>query len=191
MIWEKRRLQLGSRELLLRTAEESDARMLLQYLKKTSGESPFLVREPDEITLSVEEERRFIRSQNESDASLMLLGFLDGQHVGNCSLMGLQPRRYRHRAEIAIALYQQYTSMGIGKIMLRELFSAAESKGFEQLELEVVADNKRAVAFYQKLGFEIFGTFPCNMKYRDNRYADAYWMMKRLRPAERKEGEQG
>lgn len=189
MIWERKYLRLGSRELLLRTAEEGDAGMLLQYLKKTSGESRFLVREPDEITLSIEEERRFIRSQNESDLNLILLGFLDGEHVGNCSLAGLQPCRYRHRAEIAIALYRQYTGMGIGEIMLKELFSAAEAKGFEQLELEVVADNKRAITLYQRLGFEIFGTFPRNMKYRDGSYADACWMMKRLQPANRKEEE--
>ncbi|MCI8443118.1 MAG: GNAT family N-acetyltransferase [Provencibacterium sp.] len=180
MIWKSRQLQLNGHELLLRTAGESDAEMLLQYLKTTSGESRFLIREPEEITLSVEEERRFIRSQNESERSLMLLGFLDGEHVGNCSLMGLQPLRYRHRAEIAVALYQQYTGRGIGKIMLQELFSAAEAKGFEQLELEVIADNKRAIALYQKLGFEIFGTLPHNMKYRDGRYADACFMMKRL-----------
>ena len=53
-------------------------------------------------------------------------------------------------------------------------------KGFEQIELEVVEGNERALHLYKKLGFEVYGTFPKNMKYKDGTYADAYWMMKKL-----------
>ena len=38
------------REIILRTAEESDTENLIDYLKITAGETPFLIREPDEIT---------------------------------------------------------------------------------------------------------------------------------------------
>ena len=38
------------REIILRTAEESDAENLIDYLKITAGETPFLIREPDVIT---------------------------------------------------------------------------------------------------------------------------------------------
>jgi hypothetical protein len=37
------------REVLLRTAKTEDASDLIKYLKTTSGETPFLIREPDEI----------------------------------------------------------------------------------------------------------------------------------------------
>ena len=47
-------------------------------------------------------------------------------------------------------------------------------------ELEVVATNQRAIALYEKLGFQKYGFFPDNMKYQDESYADAYWMMKKL-----------
>lgn len=115
-----------------------------------------------------------------SDTNLMLIALLDGEHAGNCSLMRMDALRYRHRATIAIALYEKYTGLGIGRIMLEKLFSAAKDCGIEQLELEVAADNERAVSLYKKMGFEIFGTLPRNMKYKDGTYADVYWMMKRL-----------
>lgn len=172
--------RLNDHELLLRNAKEEDAEMLIEYLKQTCGETRFLVKEPEEITLTPEEERDFIRYQNESDENLMLLGFLDGEYVGNCSLMGNGKGRYRHRAGMGIALYQKYTGMGIGKRMIEALCRIAKEKGIEQIELEVVADNERAIALYKKMGFEIFGTFPDNMKYKDGTYADAYWMMKKL-----------
>lgn len=180
MIVKERRLQLGGHELLLRNAREEDAQRLIDYLKTTSGETRFLIREPDEVTMTQEDERRFIRRQNESASDVMLLAFYDGEFAGNASLMGMGPSRYRHRAGVAIALYQAYTGLGIGRAMIEALLAIAKECGIEQVELEVVADNERAIALYKKLGFEVYGTMPRNMKYRDGTYADVYWMMKRL-----------
>lgn len=171
---------LGGRELRLRNATEEEADLLLSYFKTVCGETRFLIKEPEEVTLTLEDERQFIRRQNESDNNLMLLGFLDGEYVGNCSLGGNASSRHRHRATVGIALYQKFTGLGIGRIMLEQLIEAATEMGLEQLELEVVADNERAIALYKKIGFEVCGTFPRNMKYKDGTYADAYWMMKRL-----------
>lgn len=180
MIIGERRIQLGGHELLLRCAREEDAQRLLDYLKTTSGETRFLIREPDEVTMTEEDERRFIRRQNESERDVMLLAFYDGEFAGNGSLMGMGPSRYRHRAGVAIALFQAYTGLGIGRAMMEALLAIAREHGIEQVELEVVADNARAIALYKKLGFEVYGTMPRNMKYRDGTYANVYWMMKRL-----------
>lgn len=167
-------------ELLLRNATEDDAEMLLDYLRVTCGETRFLVKEPEEITLTLEQEKEFINKNNDSENNLLIIGFLDGEYVGNCSLMGNNPSRYRHRASIGIALFQKYTGMGIGRAMIEKLVAVAREKGLEQIELEVVADNERAIALYKKMGFEIYGTMPNNMKYKDDTYADVYWMMKKL-----------
>ena len=64
--------------------------------------------------------------------------------------------------------------------MLETVLDIAKKMGYEQAELEVIADNKPAIALYEKLGFKIYGTFPNNMKYADGSYADTYWMMKKL-----------
>lgn len=64
--------------------------------------------------------------------------------------------------------------------MLETVLDIAEKVGYEQAELEVIADNKPAIALYEKLGFKIYGTFPDNMKYEDDSYVAAYWMMKKL-----------
>ena len=107
--------------------------------------------------------------------------FVDGKYAGNCSLMCLSTyRRYRHRCELAIALYQAYCGCGIGKAMLETVLEAAAAVGYEQAELEVAAESESAISLYEKLGFQKYGTFPDNMKYSDGSYRDAYWMMKKL-----------
>ncbi|WP_075719529.1 GNAT family N-acetyltransferase [Roseburia sp. 499] len=173
-------INVKGKELLFRNATEEDAQMLIDYLKVTCGETRYLVKEPEEIKFTLEQEKKFITQINNSENNLMLLGFLDGKYVGNCSLMGMATSRYKHRASMGIALYQKYTGMGIGRAMIEKLFAVANEKGFEQIELEVVADNERAIHLYKNMGFEIYGTFPNNMKYKDGTYADAYWMMKKL-----------
>ena len=64
--------------------------------------------------------------------------------------------------------------------MLEMVLDIAKKAGYEQAELEVIANNKPAIALYEKLGFQKYGTFPDNMKYADGSYIDAYWMMKKL-----------
>lgn len=169
------------RKIVLRSATEKDAENLIDYLKVTASETPFLIREPDEITLSVEQEQTFIKAKKDSENELLLIAEIGNRHIGNCSLMSIGGyKRYRHRCEIAIALYQEYCGLGIGKEMMETVLNIAEKMGYEQAELEVIADNKPAIALYEKLGFKIYGTFPDNMKFADGSYVDAYWMMKKL-----------
>lgn len=169
------------RTVVLRSAEVSDADDLIRYLKVTSGETPFLIREPDEICITVEQEENFIKGRIETERELMLIATIDGEHVGTCSLMSISSyKRYAHRCEVAIALYQKFCGAGIGEMMLRTVLDAAKQIGYEQAELEVISDNIGAISLYEKLGFEKYGCFPGNMKYENNEYADAVWMMKRL-----------
>ena len=70
-------------------------------------------------------------------------------------------------------------SIGKTQSMLKAA-QTAKAQGIEQIELEVAASNQKAVALYKKLGFETFGTFPNNMKYKDGTYETAHWMMKKL-----------
>ena len=107
------------------------------------------------MRLCLEEEQNFIQKIIGSDRELMLVAIIDGKNIGNCSLMGIgEYNRCRHRCEVAIALYQEYCGRGIGKMMLETILEIAKENNYEQAELEVIADNKNAIALYENLGFE-------------------------------------
>lgn len=173
-------IDLNGKELLLRNATEDDAEMLIEGLKVVCGETRFLLKETEEITLTLEQEKDFIKNNNESEDNVFIVGFLDGEYVGNCSLTGKNLTRQKHRVGMGIALFQKFTGIGIGTVMIGKLIEIAKEKGYEQLELEVVANNERAIHLYKKMGFEIYGTFKDTMKYPDGTYADEYWMMRKL-----------
>jgi len=169
------------RKIILRSAETSDAAALIDYLRITTGETPYLIREPEEVTITLEQEKQFIENKINAERELMLVATIDGKHVGNCSLMSIAPyKRYKHRCEIAIALYQEYCGCGIGKVMMQTVLDVAPNLGYEQAELEVISNNKGAIELYKKLGFEKYGSFPNNIKYSDGTYAEAEWMMKKF-----------
>lgn len=171
----------NGRTCLLRLAEDSDAEMLLDYLKATSGETPYMIREPEEVRTSVEEEVDFIRRNRENPRALHLLAFADGVFAGCCSFAPVSERnRMRHRCSVGISLYRAFWGLGIGTALIGEILAGAKAAGFEQAELEVVSVNAPAIGLYRKLGFETTGTIPHAFRYRDGSYADFLFMVKRL-----------
>ena len=169
------------RDVIIRSAEVSDAEDLIRYLKVTAGETPYLMREPEEITMTLENEQEFLQSKSDDEREVLLVATVDGKHAGNCALVSMGDYlRYAHRCVVAIALYEEYTGCGIGRMLLESVLSVAKDVGYEQAELDVMEGNENAKALYEKMGFVEYGRFPDNMKYADGTYRDAYWMMKKL-----------
>ena len=167
--------------VIVRSVQTQDAEIMLDYLKAVAVETPFLVNEPEEITLTMDQEVRFIQANLDNPKAMMIAGFADGRHVGNASFyMVSGKKRFLHRCSIGIALYQEFTGLGIGRQMMEILLYEAKKCGYEQAELEVIAANSGAIALYKSLGFEICGTMKHAMKYKDGTYADMYTMARQL-----------
>lgn len=178
---EKTVLLKDGRTCLLRAPAESDAEELLEYLMATSGETPYMIREPEEVRTDPEEEREFLRRFAEHPRRLMASAYVDGQLAGTCSFAPVSERnRMRHRCTVGISLYRAFWGMGIGTALLSEILRCAKLAGFEQAELEVVSANAPARALYKKLGFAVTGTIPRAFKYKDGTYGDFLFMVKDL-----------
>ena len=130
---EPRTYDLNGRSLVFRSAEKEDAEMLLPYLKRVCGETRFLLREADECKdMTIEQEEAFINSHVENEKACLILAELDGEYVGNASFdVAGGSRRNSHRADIGIALYLDYTGMGIGKRLFALILETIEKCGFE------------------------------------------------------------
>lgn len=178
MIFKEEQYTLDGKKITLRSAGLDEAQMLLDYLQTVTGETRFLMCEPDEIQYSLKDEEQFIIDHNQSDNKLLMMAFVDGEFAGNCSFESeTGSRRARHRAGKGIALYQKYTGFGLGKLILKRLLTEVRNLGFEQAELRVVGNNKRAYRLYESLGFKEYGMFPNANKYDDGTYTDDIFMV--------------
>lgn len=180
MVIAEERYELDGKEIVLRSANANtdDADMLINYLKTVTGETRFLMCEPDEVKYTTAGEINFIKEHNESDNDLLILAFVNGEYAGNCSFEGkTSSRRAKHRVGIGIALFQKYTGFGLGKLLLEVLLKKMKEQGFEQAELTVVGGNDRAYHLYESLGFKECGRIPNANKYDDGTYSDDILMV--------------
>ena len=181
MLLEEQKYTLNNKEIILRSARLDEAQMLIDYLKTVSGETRFLLCEPDEIEFTKSQEEEFIKGHNESKDAQMILAFVDGEYAGNCSFESkARRRRACHRAEIGIALYQKFTGFGLGRLMLKVLLEEIRKCGFSQAELTVVSGNTRAYHLYESLGFRECGRIPDANRYEDGTYGDDIFMVLKL-----------
>lgn len=183
MIYPEKQIKLkDNRTAILRSVQLQDAALMIEYMRVTAAETPYLLREPEEITISLEGEERILTSMIESPRNLMLTAWVDGRHAGNASINAQGGKmRLLHRCSMGIALYREFWGLGLGRQMISILFEEAKKCGYEQMELGVIAGNEKAIALYENLGFETYGTLKRAMKYKDGSYADEILMVKDLR----------
>lgn len=175
--WNEHELKDGQK-LILRNPELGDEQGLIEQMKVVDSEIKFLAREPGEFNFTLEQEREFIKNSMNDENRFFLVGEIDGRIIANCSVgVVSKNKRYLHRAAMGIAVCKDYWSNGIGKTMMRKCIKWCEEKGVEQLELDVVPQNDRAVSMYKSLGFQIYGTKKHALKYGDGTYADEYSMI--------------
>ena len=183
MHFEARTVKLrDGRTCTLRPAHPDDSAELIEYMIKTAAETEFVLRYPDEVSFTEEREREILGGILENPGHVMMVGYVDGKLAGNCGISGIgMKRKIRHRCSLAITLYKEYWGLGIGSAMIDYLTKLAVKIGFEQIDLEVVADNTRAKALYRKCGFEESGRRIRALKFDDGTYHDEVLMTKILK----------
>ena len=170
------------RTCTLRSVEAADAPRMLQYMKQMLGETPFLLRTPEEFDYTIEEEAAILERRKNDPRCLMLIAEIDGEIIASADV---QPHgsksRIRHRAELGISVRKAYWRQGIGSALMERLIAFARQADYEQIELTVESKNRRAIGLYLKSGFVVYGTRPHGMKYADGSYDDDYLMVRLLR----------
>ena len=164
----------------LRSPKTEDAPQMLAYLALTAGETPYLIRYPEECTETLEQEAAFLKQMADSPIDMMIICEVDGKIAGNCRLARHGRIKTRHRAGVAIALLREFWGLGIGTIMFEEMIRCATELGISQLELEVIDGNERAMGLYRKMGFEIAATKPDAIRLKDGTVLAEHIMIKKL-----------
>ena len=169
------------RKITIRSVEPEDAAGMLQYMKIMLGETPFLLRTPEEFNYTTEEEARILAGRKNDPRSLMLVAETEGEIIASADVCPHGTKsRVQHRAELGISVRKDYWRQGIGSALMERLVAFAAQAGYEQIELTVESKNQRALQLYHKNGFIIYGTRPHGLKYPDGSYDNDYLMVRML-----------
>ncbi len=170
------------RKAVLKNPCIEDAAQFLDFITTASGQTEFLMRYPEEWAgTTIEQEEAHINHLRSAPYALAISCYIDGKIIGNSVITFIGDMKASHRATVAITLLEEYWNLGIGSAMLSELIAAAEAHGTEIMELEFIESNSRARALYEKFGFRIVSMKPDTVKLKGGRYANEYYMQKRLK----------
>lgn len=168
-------------QVILKSATAGDAEAICEHRYRTSGETYFMARYPEEGRLNVEKAREGIKSLQEDTQSFLVTAYLDGKIIGDAGVTKLRElMKYRHRAYFGMSILADYCELGLGSAMMETAIAQAKENGFEQMELGVFEDNPRAIHLYEKFGFEKYGVQPRAFKLKDGTYRDELIMVKFL-----------
>lgn len=145
----------------LRNAIEADAQAVMDAFALTHAQTDYLLSYPDEKALDLEREKQFLKGKTESENEIEIVAILGGCVVGTAGISAVGAKyKVRHRAEFGISVDKTFWGLGIGQALMAACIHCAKAAEYAQLELDVVADNERALAMYRKAGFVEFGRNP-------------------------------
>lgn len=121
----------------------------------------------------------FWRNRLADPLNAMVGGFDRERPVAFASLREGAGGNVRHRATIwGVFVAETHRRQGLGRQVMNALLALADARpGIEITELNVRADNRSAVALYERLGFHAIGTIPRALKHA-GRYGDEVMMLR-------------
>jgi RimJ/RimL family protein N-acetyltransferase len=165
----------------IRALKESDAHGFLALSKKIMSETPFMLRLPQEITMSVAQQAEQIRVVSERGVHLILVA----EDEENSALVGYlagirgELTRNKHKLALVVGVLQAETGKGIGTQLFAKMLAWAREHDILRVDLTVMTNNHIAIAFYSKEGFSIEGMKQQSLCV-NGQYVDEYLMAKLL-----------
>ena len=145
---------------MINSANPDDRSEIFALYRAVASIEGGLARTAEEI--SEEYVAHFLGKSLESGFCLVARETDDGPIIGEIHSYAIGPRVFAHvLGELTIAVHPAKQGLGVGKRLFTELLQRVEQERPDILRVELIAreSNRKAIEFYQKLGFNIEGRF--------------------------------
>lgn len=155
---------------IVRSALDEDAAELSALRLQIDGETEYLDREKGESFIDASGFEQIIKTDSENPKNLFLVATANRRIVGFSRCEGNHLNRYSHKVEFGVCVLKDYWGYRIGKNLIRESISWADSNEIKKMTLHVLEINVKAVQLYETLGFEIEGILKRDKVLSDGNY---------------------
>ena len=151
-------------DLEFRSLNILDAQMLLDFAKRAFIDSYSHLNTPENMEIYLDENFTIEKIKTElSDSANIFSGIFSGPNL--VAYSKLRPNNYNSSNATnqvieleRIYVAKEYHGLKMGKLLMNHCKEYAKSKNFSELWLGVWDQNEKAIAFYKKMGFEIFSS---------------------------------
>ena len=129
-----------------------------------------------------EEEAEWLADQItgiERRSMISVVAEVGGRLVGNSSVTKGSYADTKCHGYLGIAISKKHRDLGIGLEMMRTLVQESRKAGLKTIQLEVFANNPRAIQVYERIGFKEAGRIPKKML-RNGKFIDSIVMAREL-----------
>ena len=177
---QKIRLNNG-KEALIRNADKADGNAVFEIFNRTHEETDYLLSYPDENSFDSEQEAQFLKEKAMSPNETELIAIIDGKIVATAGIEAVGNKyKVKHRADFGISVLKEYWGLGLGKALTEACIQCARDAGYDQVELNVVAENDRAISLYRSCGFVEYGRNPRGFNSKITGYQELVYMLLEL-----------
>lgn len=167
------------RNIVFRSARDSDAEQIRKHRIIVASETYWMSRYPEECEKDIKKIEYSISEWEKHPQNLLIVACENEKIVGEIAISQIGSHlKYLHRGHLGISIQQAYCNLGVGSKMVELALEQAKKNGFEQIELGVFADNARAIHLYEKYGFHQCGVWPRAFKLKNGTYIDEIIMVK-------------
>jgi ribosomal protein S18 acetylase RimI-like enzyme len=172
----QRELYINSLKYIIRSAMEIDAKSLSELRLEIDGETENLDREKGEAFIDEFGFIQIIRNDTEGRNNLFLVAEVEGRLVGFSRCEGNKLKRTSHKVEFGVCVLKEFWGYGIGKNLLKESITWADTNRIKKINLSVIENNKNAIKLYEQNGFEVEGILKSDKLLSDGHYYNTILM---------------
>lgn len=178
-----RKTKMGdNKEMIIRPLEDSDEEELKRFMSELPPEERVYFR--DDVT-DPAVIHRWVH-ETPRDKVIPLLAIHNDQIIANWSLHLSEEMWTRHLAHIRGIVEPEYRGLGIAPKIVFHLLTIASSIAIERVVIELVAEQKRLLAKFTSIGFQLEAVLKDWAKDHSGRYNDLLILTMRLQPAWKK-----
>jgi RimJ/RimL family protein N-acetyltransferase len=163
-----------------RPMEVSIARMAIEHVEGFHRALDVIARERKYLAYleapPLEKTREFVMN-NMAKGCSQFVAVAGGDVVGWCDIIPKDRPIHVHSGILAIGLLPPFRARGYGTALIEAALHEARRLGLVRIELTVHADNRRAIALYERVGFKKEGTMQ-DAAFIDGRFTDMILMAK-------------
>lgn len=152
-IIKSKQFSLSIGKLIIKSAQIEDAEEIILFIKQVENETNFLMRDPGEFNMSIDDEIKLIENKLKNDKELFLIAKVNEKIVGTLGFATGPYNRYKHKGQFGIAIMKDFWNCCIGYKLIDTLINWADNTGIVKITLEVDSDNLRAIYLYEKFKF--------------------------------------
>jgi RimJ/RimL family protein N-acetyltransferase len=158
---------------VVRAAQASDAEGVLAVSLDTIRERVWSVTTPEEFTFTPDQEVEYLARHMEDPNELAVVADHGDEVIGFLGLEAGPRKALRHRCTLHLAVAKGWRGRGVGGALITTALDWCRARpDVTKVSLAVLADNQRAIALYERLGFAHEGRRPREVRRGPDEYVD-------------------